>query len=179
MAISAEKKQELVAGYVEDLSRSQAVILTDYRGLSVANLQQLRGRLRQSGAKYVVVKNTLIRLALQQLNMPVPEELLEGPVGIGFCFDETQAIAKLLLDFAKESKILQVKGGIMEGRVLSAEDITALTTMPPREVILAQVLGTIQAPSSRVVGAVTGVMRNILYVLKAHVEKMEAQNTGA
>jgi large subunit ribosomal protein L10 len=179
LAISREKKEELVASYVESLTRSQAVILTDYRGLSVSDLQALRTKLRQLEGKYIVVKNSLVELALQELGLPVPREMLSGPTAISFCHGEVPAVAKALQDFARESKILQVKGGLMEGRILNADEVSALASMPPREVILAQVLGSIQSPAGRVVGAVTGVMRNILYLLQAHVEKLEEQGSAA
>jgi large subunit ribosomal protein L10 len=179
LAISREKKEELVTGYVESFSRSQAVILTDYRGMSMAELQELRAKLRPAEAKYIVVKNSLAKRALQQLDLPVPEEMLSGPTAIAFCHGETPAVAKMLQDFAKENKILQIKGGLMERRIFTADEVSTLASMPPREVILAQVLGSVQAPAGRVVGAVTGVMRNILYLLQAYAEKLEEQSSTA
>jgi large subunit ribosomal protein L10 len=179
LAISREKKEELVASYVESFAQSHAAIMTDYRGLSVADLQELRKRLRQVEGKYIIVKNTLAKRALQQLDLPIPQEMLSGPTAIGFCQGEVPAVAKALQDFAKESKVLQIKGGLMEGRALTTDEVSTLASMPPREVILAQMLGSVQAPANRVAGAVAGVMRNILYLLQAHVERLEEQGSTA
>jgi large subunit ribosomal protein L10 len=179
LAISREKKQELVTSYVESFTRSRAAILTDYRGLSVASLQELRAKLRPVEGKYVVVKNSLVKRALQQLDLPVPQEMLDGPTAISFCQGEIPAVAKTLQDFARDSKVLQIKGGLVEGHIITADEVSTLASMPPREVVLAQMLGSVQAPAGRIVGAVTGVMRNVLYLLQAYVEKLEEQSSTA
>lgn len=179
MAISREKKERLVSWYTGLLSRSQAAILTDYRGLTMADFNQLRNKLREIQGEYHVTNNRLMKLALKEANLPVPEDLLRGPTATGFCFNEVPAVAKVLLDFSKESKILTIKGGLLGGKLISTEEVTALAELPPREVLLAQVLGTIQSPASGVVQAVAGAIRGIVYVLKARVEQLEQQTSQA
>lgn len=179
MAISREKKEQLVSWYTDLFSRSNAVILTDYRGLSVADVTQLRRKLQENQGEYHVIKNRLMKLALKQAGLPTLEDLLEGPTATGFCFEEVPAVAEALVDFSKESKILGIKGGLLGDRVISAEEITALAELPPREVLLAQVLGTIQGPASGISRAVAGSIRSILYVLKARVEQLEKQANQA
>lgn len=179
MAIPRERKKELVSWYTDLFSRSKVAIFTDYRGLTVADINQLRRRLREIQSEYHVTKNRLMKLALKEAGLPVPEHLLEGLTATGFCFNEAPAMAKVLVDFSKEYKTLVIKGGLLGDRIISADEVTALADMPPREVLLSQILGAIQAPASGVTRAVAGVMRGILYVLKARVEQLEKQVSQA
>jgi large subunit ribosomal protein L10 len=175
LAISREKKEELVSRYTDLFSRSRAAVLTDFRGLTMADTNQLRNKLRETQSEYHVIKNRLVKLALKEAGLPVPDDFLEGPTAIGFCFEEVPAVAKVLVDFSKESKVLIIKGGFLGGRIISADEITALAELPPREILLAQLLGTIQSPASGVAKAIAGSIRGILYVLKARVEQLEKQ----
>jgi large subunit ribosomal protein L10 len=179
LAITREKKEQLVARYVEDISRSKAVFVTDYRGLTVANIQALRAKIREVEGGYLVVKNTLARLALQQAGLPVPEEMLTGPVGIGFAYGDVAAMARLLSDQARDTKILQVKGGIVEGRILNTAQVGSLADLPPREVIMAQLLGLIQQPGSRVAGVLNAVGNKLAATVKAYAEKLEQSAAAA
>ena len=179
MAISREKKEELLSWYTDLFSRSSVAILTDYRGLTMGDITQLRNRLREILGEYHVTKNRLVKLALQEAGLPVPEDLLEGPTATGFCFEEVPAVAKLLVDFSKESKVLIIKGGLLGNRVISPDEVTALAELPPRQVVLAQVLGTIQGPAGGITRAIAGGIRGILYVLKARVEQLEKQASQA
>jgi large subunit ribosomal protein L10 len=173
LAITKEKKQELVAQYTDLLSRSRAAILTDYRGLTAAEISGLRNKLREVDGKYHVIKNTLLRLALQNAGQPVPEEMLEGPVAISFCLGEVPPAAKVLVDFAKDSKVLTIKGGLLSGKAIGVEDIQALADLPPREVLLAQVLAGMQSPINGLVTVLSGTLRGLLNVLKARAEQLE------
>jgi len=179
LAISREKKEQLVSWYTDLFSRSNAVILTDYRGLTVANISQLRRKLQEAQSEYHVAQNRLLKLGLKEANLPVPEDLLKGPTAAGFCFEEVPAVAKTLVDFSKESKILVIKGGILGDRIISADEVTSLAKLPPREILLAQVLGTIQGPAGGIARAVAGSIRSVLYVLKARVEQLEKQASQA
>ena len=179
MAISREKKEQLVSWYIDLFSRSNAAILTDYRGLTMTDITQLRRKLQESQSEYHVTKNRLMKLALEEAKLPVPEDLLEGPTATGFCFEEVSAVAKVLVDFSEESKILVIKGGILGDRIISADEVTALAELPPRDIVLAQVLGTIQGPASGITRAIAGSIRSILYVLKARVEQLEKQASQA
>jgi large subunit ribosomal protein L10 len=177
LAISREKKERLVADYVDQLSRSNAIFLTDYRGLSVSDMEALRAKIREVGGSYSIVKNTLAARALEEANLQVPEDMLKGPTAIGFAYEEAPAVAKVLADFAKSTDILQVKGGLMEGDVLSANQVSSLASMPPREVILAQLLGLIQQPGNGVAGVVNAAGNKLAATIKAYVDKLE--NAGA
>ena len=179
MAISREKKEQLVSWYNDLFSRSTAVILTNYRGLTVADISQLRRKLREAQSEYHVTQNRLLKLVLKARELPVPEDLLKGPIATGFCFEEVPAMAKVLVDFSKESQILVIKGGILGDRIINADEVTALAALPSREILLAQVLGTIQGPASGISRAVAGSIRSILYVLQARVEQLEKQASQA
>ncbi len=173
MAITKKKKQELVAQYTDLLSRSQATILTDYRGLTATEISGLRNKLREVDSQYHVIKNTLFRLALQNVGHSVPEELLVGPVAVSFCLGEIPPSAKTLVDFAKDSKVLIIKGGLLSGKAIGIEDIQALSSLPSREVLLAQVLAGMQSPISGLVTVLSGPIRGLLNVLKARSEQLE------
>ncbi len=174
MAISKEKKRQMVADYVESLSNSQAVILTDYRGLNVAQITDLRRRLRADGGRFQVVKNTLFKRALDEVGISLPEEQFRDPLAVGYCLDEVPPVAKILTDFAKETNILAIKGGIISGRFVDAGQVQELASLPPREVLLGQLLGTIQGPMSSLVSTITAPMRELVQVLKARSEQAEA-----
>jgi large subunit ribosomal protein L10 len=179
LAISREKKEQLVAEYADKLSRSNAIFITDYRGLTVSDMESLRAKIREVGGGYSIVKNTLVLRALQAADLSVPEDMLKGPTAIGFAYDEVTPIAKVLEDFAKDTKILQIKGGMMEGNVLRPEQVSSLASMPPREVILAQLLGLIQQPGNRVAGVVNAAGNKLAGTIKAYADKLEKAGAAA
>ncbi len=179
MAISREKKEELLADYIDMLSRSKAVFLTDYRGLSVSQVESLRAKIREAGGGFSVVKNTLAIRALQAADMPVPEELLRGPTAMGFAYAEVPSVAKTLDDFARDTKILQIKGGVIEGRVLNPAQVNSLANLPPREIIMAQLLGLIRQPGNRVAGVVNAAGNKLAATIKAYAEKLEQAEVAA
>jgi large subunit ribosomal protein L10 len=174
LAISKEKKQELVKSYVEEFSRSQAAILTDYRGLSVTELNRLRNKMREAGSGYHVVKNRLVKLALREAGLPVPEEFLQGPTAIGYCYEDVIAPAKVLTEYTKESKMLTIKGGILGDRVIDVEAISSLADLPPRDILLAQLLSGVQSPMAGLVNVLSGALRGLVTVLKARADQLEA-----
>jgi len=173
LAITREKKEEIVARYVEALSRSKAVFLTDYRGLTVADIQALRARLREAQGGYMVVKNTLAQIALEKVGWPVPGELLTGPIAISLAYGDVAAVAKLLTEYARETKVLQVRGGIVEGKVLDAAQVGAVADLPPREVLMAQLLGLIRQPGARLAGVLNATGSKLAATIKAYVDKLE------
>ena len=173
MAITREKKEQFVVEYRDTLSRSKAVFLTDYRGLSVPSLQMLRGKIREVNGGHLVVKNNLVRIALREAEMPIPEEMLTGPVAISFAFGDVPALAKVLIEYAKSSKVLQIKGGIVEGKILSPAQVESISVLPPREVVLSQLLGVIQQPGNRVAGALSAAGAKLAATIKAYAEKLE------
>ena len=171
MAITKDKKQQMVADYVERLSKSEAVILTDYRGLTVARMTELRRSLRESDAVFQVVKNTLFGLALEEAGLPKPTEQLQGPVAVGYCFGDAPPVAKALMDFAKETQILQIQGAILGTRFIDSAAVKDLADLPPREILLAQLLGAVQGPMSSLVSTVTAPLRELTQVLQARSEQ--------
>jgi large subunit ribosomal protein L10 len=178
LAISKEKKAELVAGYVEQLKESQGIILADYRGLSVNDMSEIRSQIRPVGAKFQVVKNRLLALALKEVDLSLPEEWLVGPTVVSFCHDEVPPVAKVLVDTAKDLEVLKIKGGVLDRSVIEAAEVKAIAGLPSRNVLLAQVLGGINAPAGQVVGVVASGIRQVLNVLQAYVEQLEEAGGG-
>jgi len=168
----AGAKVELVGELRELVGLTKAAILTDYRGLSVAELTELRKKLRDADAEYRVVKNTLFKLAAGDA-MPVAEmsEHLSGPTAIGFAKSDPVAVAKILLDYARDHKAMSVKAGVMDGRVLTPSQVDALSKTPPREVLLSQMLGSLQSPISGFVGTLNGIISNFVFTLQAIADK--------
>jgi large subunit ribosomal protein L10 len=173
LAVSKERKVELVAQYVGQLKQSKGVILADYRGLTVSDISGLRNGLRSAGCTFWVVKNRLLKLALKEAGISLPDEWLVGPTIVGFCHDEVPRAAKMLTEAMRELEALRIKGGLVDASVVGAEQMRAIADLPPREVILAQALGTINAPASRMAGVIVGGVRQVLNVLQAYVEKVE------
>jgi large subunit ribosomal protein L10 len=177
LPITRERKEDLIIALAEDLSKSQAVIITDYRGLPTAELASLRNQLRGMKSGLHVAKNTLLALALKRAGMPVPEDLLEGPTAVAFCHADIAGPAKALNDFLKDKEI-KVKGAIMGGSVLRGAEATALASLPSREQIFGRLLGTISAPGTQAAGVVASGIRQVLYALKSRVEQLEKQGTA-
>ena len=161
----------MVANHVANLSRSRAMILADYRGLTVANITQLRQNLRELDGAFHVVKNSLFQRALEQADLPVPTELMDGPLAVGYCFGDTPPVAKALVDFAKGVEVLQIKGAILGTELLDAQGVKGLADLPPRDVLRAQLLAAIQGPMGNLVGVLAAPMREIVQVLKARSEQ--------
>jgi len=176
LAISKQRKEELVAQYVEKLEQSKGIILIDYRGLGVSDTDSIRQAMRSIGSSFHVVKNRLLALALKEKNMSFPQEWLLGPTGVGFCLDEVPPVTKIFVDAAKDLGKLEIKGGLLGASVLDSGQVRTIAKLPSKEVLLAQVLGTINAPASQVVGVVASGIRQIVNVLQAHVDKLEESN---
>jgi large subunit ribosomal protein L10 len=177
LAISKEKKKQMVTDYVERMSNSQALILADYRGLTVGQLGDLRNRLRQNNGQFQVVKNSLFEIALQQAGLPIPTEQLQGTVGVGYCLEEVPPVAKTLTDFAKETNIMAIRGAILGTDLVGPDGVQRLADLPPREVILAQVLGAVQGPMSGLASVLVAPLRELVQVLHARSE--QAQDAAA
>lgn len=173
MPVSRERKDETVNDLVEELKKVQAVILTDYRGLPTTELATLRNQLRGKAGMHVV-KNTLMQIALERAGLPVPEDLLAGPTAVTFCYTDIAGPAKMLNDFTRE-KEAKVKGAILGTQVLRGAEAAGLATLPSREQLFGRLLGTIQAPSTQVAGVVASGIRQVLYLVKARAEQLQAQ----
>jgi large subunit ribosomal protein L10 len=179
LAISKDKKTELVDQYVEELKESEGFILADYRGLAVGDMGELRNKMRPIEATLMVIKNRLLKRALGQTGLSLPEEWLVGPTAVSFCHGDVPPVAKALTDAAKEWETLKVKGGFMGASLISGAQIRTLATLPPRDVLLAQVLGTMNAPASKAAGVVAAGIRQVLNVLQAYVDKLQESGAAA
>lgn len=168
------EKQAAVAELKESINNSAAVLLTDYRGITVAEDTKLRAKLRSSGIKYAVAKNTMIKRACQELGIKGLDQHLEGPTAIAFA-DDPVALAKTFTAFIKEAKKTQIKAGLLGTQAISAGDVDALSKMPPKEVLLAQVLGMIQSPLSGFAGVTAGMLRQLVTVTDQLRQQREAQ----
>jgi large subunit ribosomal protein L10 len=156
------------------LEASDGAVLTEYRGLTVAELAELRQELTNAGGDYKVYKNTLVRLAIADGPQAEIRDMLTGPTAIAFVQGDVSAVAKALRDFAKNNPNLVVKGGVVGSGVLSASDISVLADLPPRDTLLAQFAGTLAAPLQQLAGLVQALPRNLAYGISALIEQRQA-----
>ena len=170
------EKIAVVAEVQEKFSNAEAVILTEYRGLDVTDMAVLRAAMKQAGGEYKVYKNTLVRVAAKELNLEI-EELLVGPTAIAFTGTRPDgspgdpvSIAKALTNFAKDHEDLVIKGGMLEGALLSTEEITALSKIAPREELLARLAGGMAAPLREFASLLNAIPQNFAYALSALIE---------
>ncbi len=169
-----EKKEEQVAELQDTFSRAQVGILTDYRGLTMAEMSVLRRKLRESNIEYKVVKNSLAQIAAKNAGKEALTDKFVGPVAVAFGFGEPPETAKAVMDYIKASKsIMTVKAGFFGDVVLEAAGVEQLAKLPSREVLIAQVIGGIQAPISGFVNVLAGSVRGILNVLQARKNQLE------
>jgi large subunit ribosomal protein L10 len=175
------EKERVVAELTERLRSSPTLIVADYRGLTVTEIDALRGELLKHGARFSVVKNTLTRRAAEQAGADALLALLEGPSAIAFLESDGDpvAVAKALGDAARSTRVLAVRGGVLEGIPISAEDVANLARLPAAEVLRAQLVGALAAPLTTVVGLFTAPLRDLVGVLDARIEQLKAQGGGA
>ncbi|MGD9999287.1 MAG: 50S ribosomal protein L10 [Ilumatobacteraceae bacterium] len=169
-----QEKVAVVDEVTEKLNAADAVIVTEYRGLTVGQLAGLRRQLRPAGGEYKVYKNTLARFAAQNAGVSDLASLLNGPTGMTFVRGDAAAVAKSLRDASRANPLLVIKGGVMGGRVISAKDVDALAELPSREVLLARFAGALQAPLVKTAGALQALQRNFAYGLKALIDQQQA-----
>ena len=173
MATTKQRKAELVEGYLDQLKGCEGVVLADYRGLSVDEMTGIRRELRPCDARLQVVKNTMLKRALEEVGTPIPDDWLIGPTVVGFCYGEVAPVAKVLKGAESDLGRLQIKGGLLGTSVTPAAQLRAIADLPSRDVLLGQVLGSINAPASQLVGVLASGVRQIMNVLQAYVEKLE------
>lgn|SRR5690554_1466580 len=169
------EKVAIVQEIQERLSKVQGAVITDYRGLDVAEITELRKQLREAGVEYKVLKNTLTILAAREAGLDGIVEYLSGPTAIAFGYDDPVVAAKIISDFAKKNKELEIKGGLVEGKALNADGVKALADLPSREVLLSMVLRGMQAPIAGMVNVLQGNIRNFVYALEAVRKQKEEQ----
>ena len=172
------QKQELVTALATRLRGSTTVYVTDFTGLDVAKITQLRRRLRQAGTEFVVVKNTLARRAFGDARVPGLEPHLAGPTGLVLAGADPVAAAKVLADFAREFEKPAIKAGLVDGKAVTAEQVKRLASLPSRSALLAQVGGTLEAPLASFVGALNGLLMNMVGALEA-LRTKRAASAGA
>jgi large subunit ribosomal protein L10 len=172
--VKKEDKEQVVTALTERLKAAETVLVADYRGLTMPQIDALRTRLLESGARFSVVKNTLTRRAAEAAGSDALLALLEGPSAIAFIETEGDmvAAAKALADAARETRILVIKGGVMQGRTMTAPEVESLATLPPVEVLRGQVLGAIIAPLSSLIGLVSAPLQNLYGLLDARIEQL-------
>jgi large subunit ribosomal protein L10 len=166
------KKQAVVAELKEQLTSAKGVVLTGYKGLTVAQDTALRREFREAGVTYHVVKNTMLRLAAQEAGIEGLADHLEGTTAFAFSAEDAVAPAKVIGGFIKKNKldesgVLTIKVGMVEGQVIDVDEVKALATLPSREELIAKMLGSMNAPISNTVNVLQGVIRNAVYVLDA------------
>lgn len=164
MGSKVESKKQIVSEITEKLQASKATILVDYRGLNVAEVTELRKQLREAGVEFKVYKNTLVRRATAEVNLTDLDEQLVGPTAIAFSNEDVVAPAKVLSKFAKDNEALEIKTGVIEGNVVSVDEIKALADLPSREGLLSMLLSVLQAP-----------MRNFALAAKAVADQKEGE----
>jgi large subunit ribosomal protein L10 len=174
LAVSKQRKQELVAAYRDLAQRYPNLFLAGFAGMSVKALDQLRRRIRESGGELHVVQNRLMALALNELGVTLPEAALEGSTIVGFAGEDVPGVAKAIVEVARQSDALSVKVGLLAGSVYDARQVERLADLPPLGVVQAQFLGLLMAPASRVAGAVAGSVRQVITVVKAYAESPAA-----
>jgi len=171
LAISKQRKNELVALYSAQLKRSQAVIVTEYSGLSMKQIDDLRSKVREAGGEFHIVKNTLGQVAFGAAGLGYSERYLKGSTAVVFAYQDPPGMAKVITDFARTSEYVRVKGGYLGQNPMSAEDVKALADLPPLPVMRAQLLGVLSAPASKLVRTLAEPARQVAAVLKAYADK--------
>jgi large subunit ribosomal protein L10 len=174
LAITKQQKEEVLATYKGWLDRSQAVILVEYTGARMKDMDAIRAKVRESGGEFHVVKNTLVRRALQDTGMKLPEDYLLQSTAIAFAFSDPAATAKAFADATKAMSFMKIKGGFMDGQMLNMSQVKSLAELPPLPIVRAQLLGVLQAPAGKLVRTIAEPARALAAVFKAYSEKAPA-----
>lgn len=172
--MNRDGKKEVIAELAGKLAATKAAFLADYRGLNVVQVEKLRNELRAVGVEYRVAKNTLLKLAAKGTSVECLNGHLAGPTAIAIAGADPVAPAKILADFAKAHAKFELKAGALDGKLLSVDDIKALAELPSREVLLAKMLGSLNAPASNFVGVLAAIPRSLVQVLAAIQDKKAA-----
>lgn len=174
MALSRERKEELVEEYRELLERSAGIIISSHSGLTVNASEELRAKIREVGGEFHIVKNSLMKLAMEDASIPIPDGSLEGTTAVGFADEDIPGVAKAIVDLSKDAEVVKVKAGIVRGLVYDDKQIERLAELPPLNVLQGQLLGLIETPASQLAGVLQGSVRQVVNVMKAYSETEEA-----
>jgi len=176
-----EQKEQVVDELTERLKAADTLLVADYRGLTMPQIDELRTRLLQSGARFTVVKNTLTRRAAEAAGADALLALLDGPSAIAFlgADGDMVAAAKALADSARETQVLEIRGGVLQGRAMTAAEVESLAKLPPEEVLRGQVLGTIVAPLTALAGLLNAPLQNLVGLIDARIEQLGGEEEAA
>jgi large subunit ribosomal protein L10 len=174
--VHRSEKERVITELTDRLKTSDTLIVADYRGLTMTDIDGLRGTLLESGATFTVVKNTLGRIAAKESGNDALLALLEGPTAIAFleADGDMVAVAKALSDSARTTKILTIRGGVLQGKTITGEEVGELAKLPPVDVLRAQVVGAIIAPLTQLIGLVSAPLQNLIGLIDARIEQLEA-----
>jgi large subunit ribosomal protein L10 len=168
-------KSQNVNEIKEKIDKAESIVLVDYRGLDVAQLTELRSKYRQAGVEYKVYKNTMMRFAFKDSGFEDFNEYLKGPSAVAFGYDGPIQAAKITAEFAKENENLEIKAGIVDGKVIGVDGIKELASLPPREVLIAKALGGFNAPLQGFANVLSGTIKGLAVALNAIAEQKQAQ----
>jgi large subunit ribosomal protein L10 len=171
LAITRERKEELIALYGDLLSNTNGFVVTEYRGMTVADVSDLRAKLREVSGQYVITKNTLFMRALRDGGWPVPEDLLAGPVGVAFGDSNFPAVAKIVLEYLKGNEKLILKGGVMAGAIVNPKQVETISNLPSLEEMRAQLAGLVVQPAAGLVTVLSAATAQVVNVLQAYVKE--------
>lgn len=179
MAITKARKDELVAQYTELINGSRAIFMAEYKGMSVKKMEKLREEVAKADGNFHITKNTLLKIALEQTDHPIPEEILKGQIATGFAMNEVPTLAKTLVDYAKTDENMTIRGAILSGRVLTAAEVEALAKLPSLEQLRAQLIGLINAPATNLASVITNGVRQVINVIDAYAKSGDTAEAAA
>jgi large subunit ribosomal protein L10 len=174
LALTRKEKEQVLAQYTEWLEKSQAVVLVEYTGLKVKDLDAIRAKIRDTGGEFHVLKNTLARKAFDARGMSISDALLEKSTAVAFAFSDAAGTTKALTEATKGLEAVKVKGGFLDKQALDAAQVKALADMPPLPVVRAQLLGVLQAPAGKLVRTIAEPARSLASVFRAYADKAQA-----
>lgn len=176
MAITRERKEELVAQYSDILTNTGGFVVTEYKKMSVKQVNDIRNRLADVNGKYIVTKNTLFTIALREGGWPVPEQLLSGPVAVAFGESNFPAVAKVVVGLLKDyEEIVKIKGGVMAGQILTPKQVEAVSNLPSLDELRSQLAGLISQPAAGLVSVLNAGVASVAQVLQAYVASKEGE----
>ncbi|MBI4683339.1 MAG: 50S ribosomal protein L10 [Nitrospirae bacterium] len=165
--LKKEEKTRIISELQDKFGKAKGIVFTDYRGLNVEEITGLRNSLRSVAVEYKVVKNTLAKRAAKGTPVEVAKDIFSGPIGIAVGFDDPVLLVKKVLEFSKANNKLEIKGGVVEGSICTPEQIKAISELPPREVLLAMLVGAMQSPLSKMAGLLNSTLTQFMYAMEA------------
>jgi len=179
LALTKETKNEILAGYLKVLEKAQGLVITEYRGMRMKQFNETRKIMRANNGMYMVTKNTLFKIALTQMGMAAPDELLNGPVAVGVAFDNLPALTKIMLQRAKEDELLKPKGAIMGLTVFSKDQLEMVSTLPTLDEARAGLIGTLVAPATALLSLLEQPATQLLALFQAYADKDKNADVAA